>query len=153
MATTYTTYWYARAQTHAWGGVTAAETTYFIDYLSDTIKVSLHTNTYAPNQDTDEFWSSCSNEIGNTGTYASGGATLGTKTLAEASKVVTFDAADVQWTSMTTTFRKAVIYKVGGSAATSPLICYIVASADVVPSNQTVNIVWPATGIAKITVS
>jgi hypothetical protein len=47
MTTTYATYWYASAHTHAWGGVTANETTYFIDYLTDTIKVSLHTNTYA----------------------------------------------------------------------------------------------------------
>jgi hypothetical protein len=154
MTTTYTTHWYALAFAHAFGGLTENEAVYNIDYLTDTIKVALTTSSYTPNQDTDAFWSTPqAYEIGNTGSYAAGGATLGTKTMTEASKVVTFDAADVQWTTMTTTFRNIVIYKVGDTAAHSPLLAYVVISADQSPSNQTVNIAWYSTGIIKVTVA
>lgn len=153
MTTTYTTHWYALAFAHAFGGLTEPETTYFIDYLTDTIKCSLHTVTYVPNQDTDGFWNVCTNEVSPSGTYAAGGATLASKTMTEASKVVTLSAAAVQWTSFTGTFRDIVIYKSTGTASTSPLLAYVLCSADVVASNQTVNVNWNASGIVKLTVS
>ncbi len=34
-----------------------------IDWTVDTIKVSLHTVTYVPNQDTHDFWNDATNEI------------------------------------------------------------------------------------------
>lgn len=154
MTTSYTTHWYALAFAHAFGGLTEPETTYFIDYLTDTINVALTTSSYSPNQNTDAFWSTPqANEMAASGTYAAGGATLATKTMTEASLVVTLGAATVTWTSVTGTFRNLVIYKVGGTAATSPLLAYVVISADQSPSNQTINITWNASGIVKVTVS
>ena len=156
---TVTSAWYGLAHAHSWGGVTAGETQYFIDYLSDTIKVSLHTSSYTPNQDTNEFLSACTNEVANTG-YTAGGATLGTKTLpyTTATNVLMFDAANPTWTAgaaWSSYPRTAVIYKVGATAATSPVMGYIAFGADVttVASGNIFTIAFAAAGIFTITPS
>lgn len=149
-----TALWYRLALAHAWGGITAGETTYFIDYLTDTIKVSLHTSSYTPAQATHDFWNDCTNEISNSGTYSSGGATLSNKTLTYtgATNVLMFDdTADLSWTSMTASPRYAVIYKSGASAATSPLMGYVNFGTDAIVVAGTLTISWAAAGIFTIT--
>jgi hypothetical protein len=154
---TVTSAWFGLALAHSWGGVTAGETQYFIDYLSDTIKVSLHTSSYTPNQDTAEFWSACTNEVSNNG-YTTGGATLGTKTLTytAGTNVLMFDAADPTWTAgaaWSSYPRIAVIYKVGGTAATSPVMGYIDFGANVttIASTNIFTIIFATAGIFTIT--
>lgn len=142
---------YGKLFANCFGGETAGESV-AIDLLSDTIKVALTTSSYTPNQDTHEFFDAVTNEITGTG-YTAGGATLGSKTLAYASKVSTFDAADTSWTTSTLTARYAVVYKDTGTASTSPLICYINFGADVSTTAGTFLITWNASGIFTVTVA
>lgn len=156
---TVTAGWFGLAHTHAFGGILAGETQYFIDYLTNTIKISLHTSAYTPNKDTHDFWDDCTNEVTGTG-YTTGGATLaGPKTLTytAATNVLKFDADDVSWTATAanwTSPRCAIIYKVGASAATSPLMGYINFGADQTVSNgYKFQITFSDAGIFTITPS
>lgn len=126
-----------------------------VNFLSDTIKVLLTTSSYTPNQDTNAFKSDVTNEVTGTG-YSAGGMTLASKTLTynSGTKTITFDAADVSWTSSTITARTAVVYDgTPGSDATRPLFVYDQSSTDVVSTGGTWAIVWDVTGIATIQVS
>ncbi len=123
------------------------------DLDTDTIKVSAHTNTYAPNQDTHAFFSDVTNEV--TGTnYTAGGATLGTVTVNRSTGTVTFDAADVVWTQSASGFstaRKFVIYKSTGTGTTSRLFSVVTADADVGNVSGDLTIAWNSSGIATWT--
>jgi hypothetical protein len=125
-----------------------------VDWVSDTIKVSLHTSTYTPNQDTDDFFNDATNEVSGTG-YTAGGVTLGSKTTAydSATNETRLDAADVSWTSASFTARYAVVYKDTGTASTSPVLGYVDFGGDETVSSGTFNITWDATGVLKITAS
>ena len=126
-----------------------------LDFDSDEIKVSLHTATYVPDQDTHQYRSSLSNEIVGTG-YTAGGAALASKTVtytAGTNKHV-LDAADVSWPSSTITARTAVVYdNTPATDATRPLICYQQSDADIISTGGTWSLVWAAAGILEITVS
>lgn len=99
-----------------------------IDFLSDTIKVALVTNSYTPALTTHDFWDDVSaNELASGDGYTTGGETLASKTVSTPSSgTVTYDCADVTWTfTATKTFRYGVIYKSTGTGSTSPLIALI----------------------------
>lgn len=110
--------------------------------------MSLHTNSYSPAQDTDDFWNDATNEVTGTG-YTTGGATLGTKTSTydTATDTIRLDAADTTWTTSTITARRAVIYKSTGTSSTSPVIGWLDFGADVSTTAGTFQITWDATGI------
>jgi len=120
------------------------------DLDTDTIKVSAHTNTYTPNQDTNNFFDDLTNEV--TGTnYTAGGATLASPTVTRSSGTVTFDGADIVWTQSGagfTTGRKFVVYKSTGSGPTSRLFSVVTADADVGNVTGDLTIAWNASGIA-----
>lgn len=120
------------------------------DLDTDTIKVSAHTNTYVPNQDTHDFFDDATNEV--TGTnYTAGGATLASVTLTRSTGTVTFDAADVVWTQSASGFsngRKFVVYRSTGTATTSRLFSVVTADADVGNVTGDLTIAWNASGIA-----
>jgi len=106
------------------GGETAGESE-TVDYLSDTIKVSLHTATSSFDVDADEVFADVGNEVANGNGYTSGGATLGSKTLtynATGNKTV-MDAADPSWTASGAGFaaNSAVFY----DSTTDNLIGYL----------------------------
>lgn len=145
--------WFGLAIAQAFGG-TAAGTAPNIDWLSDTIKVQLHTSSFTPDQDTMDFQNDLTNEVANGNGYTTGGATLANKTLSYtgATNVIKFDADDVQWTSSTITARYAVIVDTTpGSSATNPVLGYVDFGADVVSSNGTFTITWDAAGVFTIT--
>lgn len=98
-----------------------------IDFDTDTFKVMLVTSSYVPNKDTHEFRSDVTNEVGNSGTYASGGsASVATVTLDTANDRVDITFASVNWTSATISAAAAVIYKSRGGAATADeLVAYV----------------------------
>jgi hypothetical protein len=73
------TYWFRRAWENMLGGSGAAEARES-DYLSDTMKVSLHSSSYAYDLATHEVYTDLTNEVSGTG-YSSGGATVGSKTI------------------------------------------------------------------------
>ena len=120
--------------------------------LSQTIKVALVTSSYSFNQETHDYFDDITNEVSGTG-YTAGGATLASKTCAEATRVTTFDAADTSWSSSTLTARGAVVYYASGTASTSLLICFIDFGADKSSDNGTFEIQWNASGIFTITVA
>lgn len=131
-----------------------------INWTSDTIKVSLHTSSYTPNQDTHTTMADVTNEVGASGTYAAGGATLGTKSIDVATtKVARLIAADVAFTNATITARVAVIYKyVDATASNNKLIGYCIfgdaSPADVVSTAGTFTLDFDQTnGIFTLTAS
>lgn len=124
-----------------------------VDWDTDTIKVTLHTATYAPDKDAHDFFNDITNEITGTG-YTAGGITLSGKSVVvnAATDTVRFLAANISWTTATFTARYAVVRKDTGTATTSPVICYFDFGSDQSVSNGTFAINWDATdGVAKIT--
>lgn len=118
-----------------------------IDYLNDTIVVLLTTT--APDIDADTYISDIGGEI------TGGGYTR--KTLA--SKTVTTDdtnnrtiadAADVQWTGLTNSFRYIVVAQSTGSDATSRVITYIDTGSTQTINSGTYDVTWPASGVFYI---
>ena len=148
-----TAYFYQKCLADLFGGVTEAEaTTYYgIDLLTNTINV-LMMNTYTPNRATHQFVS----DVTGAGTESSGTGysrkTLATKTLALATNVLKFDAADVAWATSTFTAQYAVIYKyTDATDAHCPVIGYIDNGSALTTSNGTFTLAFSATGIATIT--
>ena len=86
-------------------------------------KVSLHTNTYAPNRDVDDFFNDATNEIGTSNGYAQ--QTLGGKTVTydATSHQVRFDCNDIVFSfTGTNTWRYLVHYiDTAGASSTDPL--------------------------------
>lgn len=130
-----TAFWYGLAIRDQWGGGTTPASDN-VQWLTDTIKMSLHTSTYAPNQDTDSYFNNATNELSTAGGYTAGGATLASKTLTYDGPTNTtrFKAADVTWATATFTARYAVIYKSTGTSTTSKLMGYVNFGADQSPS-------------------
>ncbi len=138
--------WYGLAGKDQWNTVSADR----VDWLTDTIKTSLHLVGYVPNQDTDQYFSTASNEITGTG-YTAGGVTLGSKTLTydSATNEARLDAADATWTTATFTARIAVTYKSTGTSSTSHLMGFVNFGGDQTVSTGTFTIQWDATGVLK----
>lgn len=124
--------WYGLAIRDQWGAVAADR----VDWVNDTIKMSQHTSTYVPNQDTDQYFSSATNELATGGGYTAGGATLASKTLTYdgPTNTVRLKAADVTWPGAAFTARRAVIRKDTGVAGASHLMGYIDYGADQSPA-------------------
>lgn len=93
-----------------------------VNILTGTAKLSLHTNTYSPNRDTDDFYNDATNELSGNG-YAR--QTLGSKTVTydTASDQVRFDCADVTFSfSAGNTWRYGVVaIDTAGADTTDPL--------------------------------
>ena len=124
------------------------------NYLSDTIKCMITTNTYVPDQDVHDYKDDVTNEV--TGTnYTAGGAALANKTLTytAGTNVTKFDADDLVWANSTiANARKCVIYNdTPATAATKPLLWYIVNDADVSTSAGPLTVAFDAAGIATAT--
>lgn len=102
-----------------------------MDILSDTIKQTLHTSTWSPNQATNETKSDATNELSTANGYTSGGVTLGSKTYAASSLVTTMDAADPSWTlSGAITFRHGPVWDDTPTSPADPLILNIDTGGD-----------------------
>jgi len=122
---------YTKLPANLLGGETAGETGK-IDWLSDTIKAALFTTSYTPAQDTDELYSSLTNEVANGNGYTTGGTSVtgtlsGTTTQKfslSASPTFAASGGDI-------VARWAVLYEVGGS-----IIAYFL--LDSTPANYTI---------------
>lgn len=126
-----------------------------IDYLADTIVVTLHTSSYSPAQDTDDYQDNLTNELSTANGYTSGGGTLANKVndYTAGTNVVRFTADDEVWTaSGTLTARTAVVADTTpGSAATNPLLTYHQSDADISATDAAWTFDIPAAGFATIT--
>ncbi|MDQ5822053.1 MAG: hypothetical protein M3540_11490 [Actinomycetota bacterium] len=105
-----------------------------VNLLTGTVKLSLHTSTYVPAIDTDDFFNDATNELaGGTG-YTAGGETLTAKTITydSASDQVRFDFADVTWTfTASKTWRIGVVYiDTAGAASTDPIVAWLTWDSD-----------------------
>jgi hypothetical protein len=138
-----TSFWYGLAGKDQWGA-TAGDR---IDWVTDTIKVSLHTVTYVPNQDTDQYFTAATNELTTAGGYTAGGATLAGKTLTYdgPTNTVRLKASDTTWTTATFTARIAVVRKDTGTGSTSHLMGWVNFGADQSPAGVNFTITWDAT--------
>ena len=153
-------HWYGIGLAMAWGGVTVDETTYFMDWITDTIMVALYLTGGPPNRDTGQFYVS-TNEVSGA-QYTAGGKEVTSRTLAYASNVIKFDAADTAWSSGAVASSAnpsyyAVIYdSTAGSAGHRPLLGYIDfanKSGGMWSAGGVYTIIWPAAGIFTITIS
>ena len=122
-----------------------------IDLDTDTIKVALVTSDYSAVQDDHDFFDDVTHEVTGDG-YTAGGAALANKAVTQdnTDNEGVFDADDVVWSASTITARGAVIYKSTGTAATSPLICYIDFGSDKVSSAGNFTIQFDAEGIINL---
>lgn len=119
-----------------------------LDLTAATHKVAMYTNTLTPNFDADPSSYASTNEVSGTG-YTAGGQTLASTTLAGASGILTFDAADSAWTTSTiTNARGAIVY----ADALSPKANIVAVNfgADYSTVSGTFTIQWNALGIATI---
>ena len=91
------------------------------------------------------------NEVSGDG-YDAGGAEATTKAVTEATKVTTFDAANVTWTSSTITARYSILYLSTGTAGTSYLIGYADFGEDKSSSSGDFTVAWDDSGILTLTV-
>ena len=113
-----------------------------VNLLTGTVKCSLHTDAYAVNRDTDDFFNDATNEISGANGYAQ--QTLGSKTITydSASDQVRFDCADITFSfSAGNTWRYGVVWvDTAGASTTDPL--YGLLTWD---SNQTVSTTYTLT--------
>lgn len=142
---------YAKFPLNAAGGDAAGDGP--MDLLSDTIKHTLHTSTYTPNQSTNETKSDATNELSTAGGYTAGGNTLGSKTYTSSSLVTTFDAADSSWTGLSVTFRYGVVWDDTPTTPADPLIMYVDTGGDQTLSSVDLAFQWNASGLFQFTVA
>lgn len=125
-----------------------------INLKTDTLKLSLHTSTFAPTAEMD-FFSDLTNEVSSSGSYTAGiagGYTLASKTTTtdDTDDEGVFDAADVSITVASITARYAVIRKDTGVAGTSPIICIIDLLSNITSTAGTFTITFSSEGIINL---
>lgn len=114
-----------------------------MDFDTFPFKVMLVTSAYVPDQDLHQFRSSVTNEVGNSGTYTSGGAsTTVTVTKDDTNNRSDVAFTSVNWTSATITARAAVIYHDSGLSTTDELIAYVDFGSDVSSTNGTFTVTF-----------
>lgn len=120
-----------------------------LHWVNDTVKCALYTT--APDIDADTFLSDITGEATGSG-YTAGGKTLTNKTVTtdDTNNRSIYDADDVQWTALTTSFRYIVIYLDTGVAATSRLIATHDLGSTQIITNGTYDITWPTSGVFNI---
>ena len=118
-----------------------------IDLDTDTFKLMLTTSSYTPNQDTHDFRDDVTNEVGASGSYSAGGATLSGGSFAYDSGSNQYRIAwtSPSFTSATITARTAVIYKSrGGAASADELLAYCTEASDVTSTAGTFTVTLPS---------
>lgn len=147
-----TALWYGPAVEGQYGTTAARR----VDWVTDDVRVSLHTTTYVPDQDAHDFFNDATNELTTTGGYTAGGVALGTKSVVytAGTNIISLRAATSTWSALTATFRYAVIWvNTAGASSTDPLLGYVDLGAQTI-AGVDFSIAWHATeGVLKATVS
>lgn len=115
-----------------------------IDYLNDTVVVLLTTT--APDIDADTYISDIGGEITGGGYVRK---TLASKTVTtdDTNNRSIADAADVQWTGLSNTFRYIVVAQSTGNDATSRAITTLDTGSNQTIDNGTYDLTWPVSGV------
>ena len=124
------------------------------DLVSDTLKVMLLTTSHTNNVDTQEFIDDVSTNEVSSGGYTAGGATLASKAVNrdDTNDRALFDAADVEWNSVSFTTQYAVVYVDSGTVVTS-LIVGIWDFGSKSPSNGNFTLSWSSSPAALMALS
>lgn len=105
-----------------------------VNLLTGTVKLSLHTATWTPDRDANDFFNDATNELSAGTGYNAGGETLASKTITydSASDQVRFDFADVTWSfTASKTWRYGVVYiDTAGASSTDPLVALLTWDSD-----------------------
>lgn len=140
--------WYGQAGLGQFSATAARR----VDWVTDTIRATLHTATYTPNQDTDVFFSAATNELPTAGNYTVGGVTLAGKTVTydSATNETRLDATDPSWTNLTATFRYLVLWAdTAGASTTDPLLGWMDLGATTI-TGTTYTVQFDVTGALKL---
>lgn len=121
------------------------------DFLADTLKVALFTNSITPNFDTNTAYGAApynANEVSGAG-YSAGGAAIANDTITVSSGTLIYDGDDSSWTTSTiTAARCGLIYDDTMTTPTAdPAICLVNFGADYSTVAGTFAIAWAAGGI------
>lgn len=145
---------YGLLGTNVFGGEAAGDAGQ-MDFLSDTIKATLHTTTYAPNLDTNEVKADATNELTTANGYTAGGVTLGTKTITynATGNVTTLSAADFSWTASggSLVFRYVVFWDDTPTVPADPLIGFMDDTGVTLASGSTYTVDITASGLLTVT--
>ena len=110
-----------------------------IHLAADTYKIALFTSSASLDNTTTAY--SATNEVGNSGTYAAGGATLSGFAVSSSGKTAWLDfTSDPSWTSATITARYALIYN---SSRSNKAVCVLDFGADKTSTAGTFLITFP----------
>ena len=131
------------------------------DYLTNSLRFTLHTATYVPNVDTNEAFADATNELGTANGYTANGIAIAGKTVVytAAGGITTFDMDDttVTWTAVTgnLVFQIAVLHEdtVTVGPPIKPLIGYIDCGAQTITPGNTFTITTGASGLFTGTVT
>jgi hypothetical protein len=107
----------------------------------DKFKLALYTSSATLNSATTSF--TTTNEVGDSGTYASGGGDLAGQNTSVASGVAIVDFADLSFTGVTLTARGALIYNTS-SAVTNAAVAVLDFGADKTATSGTFTVQFPA---------
>ena len=107
----------------------------------DVFKLALYTSSATLNSATTSF--TTTNEVANSGTYASGGGDLTGQNTSIASGVAIVDFADLSFTGVTLTARGALIYNTS-SAVTDAAVAVLDFGADKTATSGTFTVQFPA---------
>jgi len=107
----------------------------------DKFKLALYTSSATLNSATTSF--TTTNEVGDSGTYASGGGNLAGQNTSVASGVAIVDFADLSFTGVTLTARGALIYNTS-SAVTNAAVAVLDFGADKTATSGTFTVQFPA---------
>lgn len=116
------------------------------------VKAAMITDSATPDFNAHDFWADLeANEVSGTG-YTAGGNVMTTTELSVASGVLTYDAADVQWTSSTISNAMAAVgyFDRGGATTADELVFlsdFVTAASS---SSGTFTIQWSASGIFTV---
>lgn len=115
------------------------------------VSVLMVTDTHTPDFNAHNFRDDITNEVSGTG-YTAGGATLTSTELSVATGVLTYDAADVSWSSSTIANAMAGVgyFARGGASSADELVFlsdFVTAASS---SNGTFQIQWNASGIFTV---
>lgn len=151
---------YGKLAANLFGGEAASDVGQ-MDYLSDVIKCTLHTATYAPNIDTHEAFADATNELTTANGYTANGITIATKTVVynATGNITTFDMDDttVTWTATggSLVFQYAVFHddSITVGPPIKPLIGYIDCGAQTITTGNTFTITTGASGLFQGTVT
>ena len=117
---------------------------------AETHKTLLVTDSYTPNFDTHDFRNDITNEVTGTG-YTAGGQALTATEITLASGVLTFDAADLSWTSSTIANAMAAVHYFNVGADTTDMLVLLSDFVTAVSTtNGTLAVNWSASGILTI---